>query len=265
MKHPPKRAVAWQTVNSAVGKPGNAGRVDALQDLNRDGIQLDGISLSGHAVLVGPMDLANASMTHADFSDGTYINVNFSRANLDLSTWSNVTCESCGFQCSSLWAPTFSGSHFVWCDFGCPSNDLKQGGALIESQFRGDRTEFTVCNFAGAAFPMNLWASAYFNSCNLAYADLTHVPFPPDNSLWCCNLYGANASLDFVKWAKNQVTTFTNIVSLREWNYCLTNRGLVFQKGGPDFMNWASNQFSAFQKTNDPAAWLTWRHENLDN
>ena len=43
---------AWQTINSALGKPGNGGRTDALQDLNRDGIQLDGISLSGYAVAI---------------------------------------------------------------------------------------------------------------------------------------------------------------------------------------------------------------------
>jgi hypothetical protein len=83
--------------------------------------------------------------------------------------------------------------------------------------------------------------------------------------MFCCNLYNARASLAFVKWAKNQLTTFTNIVSLAQWNYCLTNRGLVFQKGGANFMNWASNQFAATYGTNDCAAWLNWRHENLDN
>jgi len=72
--------VAWQTINSAMGKPGNGGRADALQDLSRDGIPMHGISLGGGVVLVGPLNLSNAMMTHADFSDGTYENVNFSRA-----------------------------------------------------------------------------------------------------------------------------------------------------------------------------------------
>jgi uncharacterized protein YjbI with pentapeptide repeats len=256
--------VAWQTINSAVGKPGNAGRVDALQDLNSDGVQLDGISLSGHAALAGPMDLTKASMTFADFSDGKYINVNFSLANLDFSTWSNAMCESCNFQGTSLWASKFSGSTFVWCDFGCPSNNITKGGALIQTQFQGNQTKFTICNFAGAALPMNIWTSAYFNTCNFAYADLSHILAQPDGSMFCCNLFGAKASLDFVKWAKTQLTAFTNIVSLPQWNYCVTNRGVVFQKGGDNFMNWASNQFIAVNGTNDSKMWLNWKKDNLD-
>src|ERR1700722_15948016 len=49
--------VAWQTINSAMGKPGNAGRNDALEDLNRDSVPLVGISLAGGAVMIGPLNL----------------------------------------------------------------------------------------------------------------------------------------------------------------------------------------------------------------
>ncbi|MDB6057452.1 MAG: pentapeptide repeat protein [Verrucomicrobiales bacterium] len=45
--------VAWQTLNSAIGKPGNAGRSDALEDLSRDGVPLNGVSLTGGIVLIG--------------------------------------------------------------------------------------------------------------------------------------------------------------------------------------------------------------------
>ena len=254
--------VGWQTINSALGKPGNGGRTDALQDLNQDRIQLDGISLSGNVVLVGPLNLTNASMTHADFSDGTYENVNFLSANLDSSKWNNTLSENCNFRSASFWAATFNHSTFVWCDFS---------NALFQTQFTGDHSEFRVCNFPGAAFPLSILNSVEFFGCNLAYADLTHVFIGVNgftntsDTFFCCNLYGAIASPDTIKFVSHQLVAFTNVVSLEKWNYCVTNRTVVFQKGGPTFMNWASNQFSIYYKTNDPQAWLNWKRANVED
>jgi hypothetical protein len=42
---------AWQVINTAQGKGGNGGRIDALQDLNDDGIPLVAVDLSGDAYL----------------------------------------------------------------------------------------------------------------------------------------------------------------------------------------------------------------------
>lgn len=254
--------VAWQTINSALGKPGNGGRNDALQDLNQDGVPMDGISLSGHVVLVGPLNLTNASMTHADFSDGTYESVNFSSANLDFSTWSNTLSENCIFHRASFWAATFSHSTFVWCDFS---------NSLFQTQFTRETSEFRVCNFTGAEFPLNIFNSVHFFACNLAYSDLTPVFIGVNgftntaDTFFCCNLYGASASPDVIKFARHELVVFTNIVTLQKWNYCLTNRTLLFRRGGPEFMDWASNQFSIYNKTNDPQAWLNWSRENLQN
>jgi uncharacterized protein YjbI with pentapeptide repeats len=257
-----KHYVAWQTINSAMGKPGSGGRADALQDLSRDGVPMDGISLSGGVVLIGPLNLSNAAMTHADFSDGTYEKVSFERANLDFSKWSNSLAEDCNFEGVSFWAATFNHSTFAWCNFD---------HALLLTQFTGDRSEFRMCNFAGGAFPMNWWNSVSFMWCNLAHADLTSTLVGVNgytntsDTLFCCNLFGATASPDLIKWARHQLLAFTNVVSLEKWNYCVTNRMVFFQRGGPEFMNWASNQFSVFNKTNDPQAWLNWSRANLQN
>jgi hypothetical protein len=201
-------------------------------------------------------------MTHADLSGGTYENVNFSSDNLDFSKWNNTLSENCNFRSASFWAATFNHSTFVWCDFS---------NALFQTQFASDRSEFRVCNFAGAAFPLNILNSVSFFACNFAYADLTHVFIGVNgftntsDTLFCCNLYGATASPDIIKFARHQLVAFTNIVSLEKWNYCVTNRMLVFQRGGPEFMNWASNEFSIYNKTNNPQAWLDWSRENLQN
>ena len=41
-----KHYQAWQVINTAQGKGGNGGRIDALQELNRDGVPLVGVDLS---------------------------------------------------------------------------------------------------------------------------------------------------------------------------------------------------------------------------
>jgi len=255
--------VAWQTINSALGKPGNGGRADALQDLSQDGIPLDGISLAGGAVLIGPLNASKASMTYADFSDGTYEKINFSSASFDFSKWNNTLSENCSFRGASFWAATFNHSTFVWCDFS---------NALFQTQFTGDRSEFRVCNFAGAEFPMCFLNSVEFFGCNLAYADLTHAFIGVNgytntaDTFFCCNLYGAIASPDTIRFVSHQLVTFTNVVSLEQWKHCSTNGvAMRYQKGGPEFMNWASNQFAIYNKTNDPQAWLNWRRANLEN
>ncbi len=67
---------AWQVINSAQGKGGSGGRVEALGDLLRNGISLAGINLDGawlegaqlsRATLVRS-SLQNTNLTHADLT-----------------------------------------------------------------------------------------------------------------------------------------------------------------------------------------------------
>jgi len=63
---------AWQTLNSAQGKPGNGGRIDALEHLVEDRIALDGIDLRyawlQRAKLAGAQ-LSHAKLDSADLSN----------------------------------------------------------------------------------------------------------------------------------------------------------------------------------------------------
>lgn len=56
---------AWQVINSAKGQGGSGGRIQALQDLNRDDVNLEGLSASG-ADLSG-INLRGAKLERADF------------------------------------------------------------------------------------------------------------------------------------------------------------------------------------------------------
>jgi hypothetical protein len=61
-----KHYQAWQVINTAQGKGGNGGRIEALQELNADGISLVGVDVSS-AFLQG-IRLQRASLARSNFS-----------------------------------------------------------------------------------------------------------------------------------------------------------------------------------------------------
>lgn len=77
-----KHYQAWQVINTAQGQGGSGGRVDALEDLNRDHVSLVGVSADG-AFLQG-IDLRNARMSRCDLHAGDLRNSNFRRADLTM-------------------------------------------------------------------------------------------------------------------------------------------------------------------------------------
>lgn len=83
-----KHYQAWQVVNSAQGKPGSGGRIDALQDLNGDNVSLAGVDISnanlrGINLKFANLREANLSGAHlygADLSMTHLYKANMSRA-----------------------------------------------------------------------------------------------------------------------------------------------------------------------------------------
>src|SRR5215471_11741383 len=66
---------AWQVINTAQGKGGSGGRIEALQELNADGVPLVGVDVSG-AFLQG-VDLPHAHLVRSNFSAADVRNGNF--------------------------------------------------------------------------------------------------------------------------------------------------------------------------------------------
>ena len=58
-----KHYQAWQVINTAQGKGGNGGRIDALQELNADRVSLTGVDIAG-AFLQG-LQLRRANLVRA--------------------------------------------------------------------------------------------------------------------------------------------------------------------------------------------------------
>ena len=76
-----KHYQAWQVINTAQGKGGSGGRIEALQELNADGVQLTGVDVSG-AYILG-IRLPQASLARADFEAADARDSVFARSNLE--------------------------------------------------------------------------------------------------------------------------------------------------------------------------------------
>ncbi|MFZ2148771.1 MAG: pentapeptide repeat-containing protein, partial [Sedimentisphaerales bacterium] len=75
-----KHYQAWQVINAAQGKTSSGGRIDALQDLHRDGISLTGVDIS--KAHLPKLNLENAHLTYANLTEADLRFANLSRANL---------------------------------------------------------------------------------------------------------------------------------------------------------------------------------------
>src|SRR5260370_2104673 len=109
---------AWQVINTAQGKGGSGGRVEALQELNADGVPLVGVDVSGAflqsihlqgARLVrsnfSGTDLRDSDFPFADFSDANLRSVNFRQSNLHNAHFQHVHLDY-----ADLWGADLSGA-----------------------------------------------------------------------------------------------------------------------------------------------------------
>jgi hypothetical protein len=80
-----KHYQAWQVINTAQGKGGNGGRIEALQELNADGISLVGVDVSGaflQSIRLQRAGLARSNFSAADLRDSDLAFADLSDADL---------------------------------------------------------------------------------------------------------------------------------------------------------------------------------------
>jgi hypothetical protein len=83
---------AWQVINTAQGKGGSGGRIEALQELNADKVPLVGVDVSS-AFLQG-LDLHGANLMRSDFSSADLRNSNLSSTDFTLSNLSSANLRN---------------------------------------------------------------------------------------------------------------------------------------------------------------------------
>jgi hypothetical protein len=111
-----KHYQAWQVINTAQGKGGNGGRIEALQELNADHVALVGVDASG-AFLQG-IKLHGANLLRADFSACDLRNSDLSSANLDYADLASANFRGANLRNAVLTHVDLSEADLAGADFG---------------------------------------------------------------------------------------------------------------------------------------------------
>lgn len=170
-----KHYQAWQVINLAHGKPGSAGRVDALKDLIRDGVSLARIDLRN-------ADLSSANLSGADLSGANLSGTDLSFANLSGASLSAANLENADLSAANLGSANLSRANL------CAAN--LSSGQLQRATLQG--TTLSGANLSAAALSRaSLW-EANLSGANLSGASLDGT------DLRRANLSGANLSGAFL-------------------------------------------------------------------
>jgi|SRR6516165_8484147 len=160
-----KHYQAWQVINTAQGKGGSGGRIEALQELDKDGVPLVGVDVSS-AFLQG-IHLPKAKLVRSNLNSVDARNSDFQGADL---TGANLHAGN--FRDSNL-----SGANFQDADLG--------------------EADFCNANLSGAVLD-----GATLDGADLGHADLANIRYANIKSLKGATLQDVrNAPEGFVKWA----------------------------------------------------------------
>jgi len=91
-----KHYQAWQVINSAQGKGGSGGRIDALEELHSDGVPLVGVDVSDAFLQQVHLDGANllrANFRSADIRGGSFVSSDLEFADLTSASLRNADLQ----------------------------------------------------------------------------------------------------------------------------------------------------------------------------
>src|SRR6266568_679688 len=96
---------AWQVINTAQGKGGSGGRIEALQELNEDKIPLVGVDVSSaflQGVRLEHANLLRADMSAADLRRSVLVSVDLTFADLHDANFRGSNLENASFSNADL-------------------------------------------------------------------------------------------------------------------------------------------------------------------
>jgi Pentapeptide repeats (8 copies) len=160
-----KHFQAWQVINTAQGKGGSGGRIEALHELNVDGVSLVGV------------DLSNAFLQEVELLNANLLRANFDAADLRVSVFKGSNMEY-----ASLRSANFRGA------------DLTNANL--------ERADLEDSDLVGATLTGANLRKANLKNSDLRNTDLQGIHWEDIRAIDAANVYGVrNAPHGFVDWA----------------------------------------------------------------
>jgi len=160
-----KHYQAWQVINTSQGKGGSGGRIEALHELNLDGVPLVGVDVSGAFLMGLHLDKGKLARANFDGVDGRY------------SSFHNADCSYASFRTANLRGSDFHKANLQ--NAILKDADLN-GASLTEAEVEG----------------------ADLSQADLRGADLRAIRWQNIKTIRLTDVYGLkNAPTGFLDWA----------------------------------------------------------------
>ena len=165
---------AWQTINAAVGKSGDGGRIRALQDLSRAAVHLSGIDLGGAWLADGEISeprlehasFAASRLTGVTFEGGQFTGASFKKATLGYVKFSGSKLEATEFAEADISDSRIDRSVLVQADF---TRAELRNVELVNTTLNGSIFRAVVgsrVSFAGSILSGSDFSDAYIKNAN---------------------------------------------------------------------------------------------------
>jgi hypothetical protein len=175
-----KHYQAWQVINTAQGKGGSGGRVEALQELNADGVPLVGIDLSD--AFLQSIRLDRAELTRSNFGSADLRDSSFTSAKLLYAQFNTANLRGSKLRRADL-----------------------QDTNLADADLSG--ADLTGANLSGA----------HLDGADLRGASLAGVKWAGISSVKLANIFGAKSlPSGFAQWALRHGAV--SLQSDEQWN-----------------------------------------------
>jgi hypothetical protein len=110
---------AWQVINTAQGKGGSGGRIEALQELNADKVPLVGVDVSSaflQGLKLNQANLGRADFSAADLRNSNLMGADFTFANLESANLRSAALDHAKFVQTDLRKADLNGSSMAGAD-----------------------------------------------------------------------------------------------------------------------------------------------------
>ncbi len=144
---------AWQVINTAQGKGGSGGRIEALQELNADKVPLVGVDASSaflEGVRLRRASMERADLSSADLRQSDFTNADLTWADLESANFRGARLDGCRFAQANLREADLNGASLAGADLsGAALDDADLRGADLSGITWGHLKSVKGANIAG--------------------------------------------------------------------------------------------------------------------